>query len=45
MATSKKGRIKGKQGVPVILRKGGCHPDKSKQIPRKRKHKESKDGT
>jgi hypothetical protein len=44
MATSKraklKARIKGKVGTPTVLRKGGAHTDKSKEIPRKAKHKE-----
>jgi hypothetical protein len=39
MATSKATRIKGKVGVPPILKKGGPMEDKSKRIPRKVKHK------
>lgn len=46
MATTKRAkfaRIKGKVGTPTVLRKGGAHPDKSKRIPRKAKHKGTND--
>ena len=40
MATSKRkgDRIKGKVGVPPILKKGGPMKDKTKVLPRKEKH-------
>jgi hypothetical protein len=41
MSTSKAKRVKGKVGVPPILKKGGPMKDKTKVLPRKEKHSES----
>jgi len=43
MATTKAKRVKGKVGVPPILKKGGPMEDKTKCIPRKAKHKDKDD--